>query len=269
MVATGKLKKIIAYHFWVPGFDNWGTFKAAIDAIGGVFPELVFMVDVEDGAPKWDIHGDQSSGVNDFITNGQALFVNRQAASIYVNFNANPDLLPVATLPKGVKLIVPRYDGPNKPPVVPAGVSVFAHQYASDEETPPFGPTDINQSHMTLSAWLQAWGTNGVAPKPEVPAEPVPAAQPTTFTEEDRALLKEVRDLLKRYLATTTDGRPPVAAPSISPRIRRTATGSAQTTTAAKDSRRPAKQTSKGPNGARKSPAKTAVETTPTSNAPK
>ena len=28
MVAAGRLKKVIAYHFWVPGYDNWGTFKA-------------------------------------------------------------------------------------------------------------------------------------------------------------------------------------------------------------------------------------------------
>ncbi len=203
LIAAGKLKKIIAYHFWVPGFDNWGTFKAAIDAAGGVFPELAFMVDVEDGGPKWNVHGDQSGGVNDFITKGQALFVNQQAASIYVNFNANPDLLPVRALPTGIKLIVPRYAGPDNPPVVPAGVSVFGHQYADDEDTPPFGPTDINQSHMTLTAWLQAWGSNGGAPQVEVAPEQSLVAQPTTFTDEDRALLKQVRELLKQYLATS------------------------------------------------------------------
>jgi hypothetical protein len=198
MVAAGKLKKVIAYHFWVPGYDNWGTFKAAIDAAGGIFPELAFMIDVEDGGPKWGIRGDQSIGVNDFIRQGQQLFVNPLAASIYVNFTANPDLLPVDTLPPGVKIIVPRYAGPDKAPNVPNGVRIFGHQYASDENTPPFGPTDINQSRMTLSAWLEAWGVNGGVPAVE--GLRVVGAGPVTdgLTEADRALLLEVRELLNR-----------------------------------------------------------------------
>jgi len=258
LVAEGKLKKVIAYHFWVPNFDNWGTFKAAIDAVGGVFPELAFMVDVEDGGPKWDIRGDQSSGVNEFITKGQALFVNRQAASIYVNFNANPDLLPVASLPKGVKIIVPRYAGPDNPPVVPAGVSVFGHQYAENENTAPFGPTDINQSRMTLSAWLQAWGSNGGEAKPEV--DQVSAAHPTTFTEEDRALLTEVRDLLKQYLATTNEEQPPPAGALTNGRPPRVGAAKAS---------RPRKAPVKRSTGAAKATAKTAARTRPKSNAPK
>ena len=146
MVDDGKLKKVIAYHFWVPGFDNWGTFSAAIDAAGGVFPELAFMIDVEDGGPNWAVRGDQSVGVIDFIQKGQQLFVNPLAASIYVNFTANPDLLPAASLAAGVKIIVPRYAGPDYPPNVPAGVRIFGHQYADDESDPlPSGqlPTSI------------------------------------------------------------------------------------------------------------------------------
>jgi len=204
MVASGKLEKVIAYHFWVPGFDNWGTFKAAIDATGGVFPELAFMIDVEDGGPHWNVRGNQSLGVNEFIRKGQELFVNPFAASIYVNFNANPDLLPVASLPQGVKIIVPRYAGPDKPPAVPAGVSVFGHQYADDESTAPFGPTDINQSHMTFTAWLESWGTNGGVVMVRASA---PAGAAAPFTDDDRVLLNEVRAMMTRYFDAESNGQ--------------------------------------------------------------
>jgi hypothetical protein len=156
MVKRGKLKKIIAYHFWVRGYDNFATFKEAVEQSGGIFPQLCFMLDVEDGRPKWNNVGDQSAGANDFIARGQEYFQNPQAASGYLNFNANGDLW--QTIPPGLKMIVPRYSGPDVPPVAP--ITPFGHQYADDEDTPPFGPSDINQSKMTLTQWLAAWGTN-------------------------------------------------------------------------------------------------------------
>jgi hypothetical protein len=196
LVASGKLKKIIAYHFWVPGRDNWGTFQSQLDASGGVFPELAYMVDVEDGGTKWNIRGDQTVGVKDFVKRGQDYFVNPQGASIYINFTANPDLLP--NLPgdsdlRGVKLIVPRYAGPDEPPAVPAGVQVFGHQYASDEDTPPFGPTDINQSKITLTQWLSAWGTNGAVTRPveQLAAKPE-VRTPTRRQPRTQARTREV-----------------------------------------------------------------------------
>jgi hypothetical protein len=165
MVANGKLEKIIAYHFWVPGRDNWGTFQRQLEASGGVFPELAFMLDVEDGGNKWNIRGDQTPGVKDFIKKGQEYFGNTQAASIYTNFTANPDLLlgynDIEL--RGVKLIVPRYYGTDRPPATPPGVSWFGHQYSDREDTPPFGPTDINMSPIPLSVWLDAWGVNRAA----------------------------------------------------------------------------------------------------------
>ena len=124
--------------------------------IGSLFPQLCFMLDVEDGRPKWNNVGDQSAGANDFIARGQEYFQNPQAASGYLNFNANGDLW--QTIPPGLKMIVPRYSGPDVPPVAP--ITPFGHQYADDEDTPPFGPSDINQSKMTLTQWLAAWGTN-------------------------------------------------------------------------------------------------------------
>lgn len=175
MVARGKLEKIIAYHFWVPGRDNWGTFKSQLEASGGVFPELAFMLDVEDGGEKWNIRGDQTVGVKDFIKKGQEYFGNKHAASIYTNFTANPDLLVGITdiELRAVKLIVPRYYGTDRPPATPPGVSWFGHQYSSREDTAPFGPSDINWSKVPLSVWLDAWGVNTVAAQPQPPvAEP-------------------------------------------------------------------------------------------------
>lgn len=162
LVAQGKIVKVIAYHFWVPDRDNWGVFQRQLDAVGGVFPELAFMLDVEDGGAKWKVRGDQSTGVKDFIARGQEYFGNKHAASIYLNFTANPDLLVGINDVelRGVKLIVPRYYGTDRPPVTPAGVSWFGHQYSDREDTKPFGPTDINVSPLPLTVWLDAWGVN-------------------------------------------------------------------------------------------------------------
>lgn len=210
MVRTGKLKKVIAYHFWVPGYDNFGTFREAIEESGGVFPELAFMLDVEDGGAKWNIRGDQSPGVKDFTGRGQDYFVNRQAASIYINFRANPDLLLDINSRelRGVKLIVPSYNGPDDPPFTPAGISYFGHQYASDEDTPPFGPTDINQSRMTLTDWLAAWGVNGGVKK-------APAKRPARQRQQpekkahvhDASARRERADRPARKRAPTVAGK--------------------------------------------------------------
>ena len=101
-------------------------------------------------------------------------------------------------MPAGVKIIVPRYAGPHNPPNVPAGVRIFGHQYADDEATPPFGPTDINQSRMTLSAWLEAWGVNGGVAAPRGLRDAARGPAPAGLTNADRALLREVRELLDR-----------------------------------------------------------------------
>ena len=79
LVKQGKLKKIIAYHFWVPNADNWGAFKDAIEASGGMFPELACMLDIEDGGDKWMVRGDQTPGVKDWIAKAEAYFNNKHA----------------------------------------------------------------------------------------------------------------------------------------------------------------------------------------------
>jgi hypothetical protein len=210
MITSGKLKKIIAYHFWVPGCDNWGTFRQAIEDAGGVFPELAIMIDLEDGGTKWNVRGDQSVGVLDFLAKAKDYLVNPDGVALYVNFTANPDLMPVDRIPPGLKIVVPRYHGPDDPPQVPAGVTVFGHQYSDAENTPPFGPSDINQAKVPLSQFLSAWGTNGgIAPEPTTPdrAAVVPPTSVDGFTDADRALLDAVRELLAR------NGNPtPVAA---------------------------------------------------------
>jgi len=171
LVSQGKLKKVIAYHFWVPGVDNFGTFKNAIEQSGGVFPELGFMIDVEDGGEKWNIRGDQSKGVNEFVRLGQEYFDNDQAASGYLNFRSNESLWP--TRPNGIKLIVPGYGkGQDVAPYSP--VPIFGHQYTDKENTSPFGPSDMNISKVSLTSWLAAWGVNGSKSTPPVTPEPKP-----------------------------------------------------------------------------------------------
>lgn len=164
MISRGRLDKVIAYHFWVPGADNWGAFKTAIRAAGGVFPELACMLDVEDGGDKWHIRGDQTPGVKDWIARAQAYFVNKQAVSLYLNFRANASLVVGVNDVelRGVKLIVPGYHDP--PPYTPPGLAWFGHQYTDKENTPPFGDTDMNQTFLMLPAYLQAWGVNGGVP---------------------------------------------------------------------------------------------------------
>ena len=185
LVHQGKLKKIIAYHFWVPGHDNWGTFKKALDTSGGVFPELAFMIDVEDGGTKWNIRGDQSDGVNRFIEQGMEYFGNQQAASGYINFVVNASLW--TRIPKGLKLIVPSYHDPNKQPYTPGGISYFGHQYTDREDTTPFGSSDMNQSRIPLSMWLQAWGENRDVTEPEVPVAP----SDVSVVEQLRAIVRQ------------------------------------------------------------------------------
>lgn len=186
MVKDGRLKKIIAYHFWVPGADNWGTFKKAIEDSGGMFDELCCMLDVEDGGDKWNVQGDQTPGVKDWISKAEAYFVNKQATSIYLNFRANASLLQGITDKelRSVKLVVPGYHDPNTPPYVPQGIVAFAHQYTDKENTPPFGKTDMNQAHMPLSMFLDAWGENGgVIVEPEPKPEPKPEPEPIPFPD--------------------------------------------------------------------------------------
>lgn len=173
LVAAGKLQKVIAYHFWVPGYDNVGTFLSALESSGGVFPELAFMIDVEDGGTKWNITGDQSTGVNDFITRVSDYFDNPAAAVGYLNFRSNQDLW--KSIPHGLKLIVPAYNGANGKPWVPEGYTAFGHQYADNENTPPFGPCDINQAHMTLADFISAFGVKAVPDLvPDSGTTPVP-----------------------------------------------------------------------------------------------
>ena len=177
LVAQGKLEKVIAYHFWVPGTRNFEVFRSAIDRTGGVFPELAFMIDVEDGGKKWGIKGDQSAGVNDFIRQGQDYFGNDQAASGYLNFRSNASLW--LDIPVGLKLIVPGYGkGQDVPPFAPR--AIFGHQYTDKENTPPFGPTDMNISKTPRASWLAAWGVNGSKGQPitPAPAEPAPTPEP-------------------------------------------------------------------------------------------
>jgi len=197
LVKQGKLKKVIAYHFLVPGADNWGTFKDAIEASGGMFPELAVMLDVEDGGDKWNVRGDQTPLVKDWVAKAEAYFINKQAISIYLNFRANAGLIVGIDDRelRGCKLIVPSYHGPDEPPYVPPGVKWFGHQYADNENTPPFGPTDINQALMPLSMFLDAWGVNGSGippaptpvpiPVPEPEPEPTPEPQPEPEPEPE------------------------------------------------------------------------------------
>jgi hypothetical protein len=80
---------------------------------------------------------------------------------------------------RSVKLIVPGYHDPNKEPYVPQGIVYFGHQYTDKENTPPFGKTDMNQAHMPLSMFLDAWGENGGgAPEPWPKPEPEPEPEP-------------------------------------------------------------------------------------------
>lgn len=157
MVRAGKLKKVIAYHFWVPGTDNFGTFKDAIERTGGVFSELALMIDVEDGGTKWNVKGDQSVGVNDFVVKCQEYLQNKQGVIGYLNFRANANLW--LNIPDGLKMIVPDYSSDN--PYYRPGTNFFAQQFSSTFNTPPFGPSDINKAKMPLSQFLLAFGTNG------------------------------------------------------------------------------------------------------------
>ena len=86
--------------------------------------------------------GDQTPGVKDWIAKAEAYFVNKQATSIYLNFRANAGLIVgIKDVElRACKLIVPSYHGPSEPPYVPPGLQWFGHQYASDENTHPFGP---------------------------------------------------------------------------------------------------------------------------------
>ena len=173
LVQAGKLQKIIAYHFWVPGYDNVGTFINTIKQTGGAFPELAFMIDVEDGGAKWNITGDQSDGVNDFITQVADYFGNPNAALGYINFFSNGALW--QRIPHGLKLIVPAY---GREPYVPDGYTAFGHQYADNENTPPFGPCDINQAHMSLADFIGAFAPPPVSPHPDPVPNPVPNPVP-------------------------------------------------------------------------------------------
>ena len=177
MVKRGRLDKIIAYHFWVPGADNWGAFEQALDDAGGCSPSWPACSTSKTAATNGTSRGDQTPGVKDWVKHAENYFQNKQAVSIYLNFRSNASLLVGITdiELRGCKLIVPGYHDP--PPYTPPGIVPFGHQYTDKENTPPFGRTDMNQTNLTLPSYLAAWGVNGgAAPTPQ----PEPELPPTT-----------------------------------------------------------------------------------------
>ena len=153
LVKQGKLKKIIAYHFWVPGLTTGAPSRGHRSLRRGV-PGAGCMLDIEDGGDKWHVRGDQTPGVKDWITKAEAYFVNKQATSIYLNFRANAGLLVgINDIElRGVKLIVPSYHGPDEPPYRPgsAGLAI---------STPPRTPRRSGRPTSTCRRcrWRRGW----------------------------------------------------------------------------------------------------------------
>lgn len=158
MADEGRLEVIIAYAFWRPGHDTWGTMQRAIEEAGGAHRRLVIMADVEDGkgSALGSVFGDQSAGVNDFLEKAIAfLGGDRRRVLGYQNYVANPGLW--LTKPADIKMVIPWYN--NDISRRPTGFGFFAHQFTDKGQCAPwpFG-VDLNYFAGTLSSFVSAFG---------------------------------------------------------------------------------------------------------------
>ena len=158
---AGHLDFIGVYQFWRPGQDNWATFTGQLEEAGGLHPKVWVAIDVEDA--EHQVTGDQSAGVNDWVARAQAYVGNPRRVGAYINEKRNgihAGAGPLVLWPnrEGVSWFwTPDYGASPGSPRWPNPDTIF-HQFTDRADTPPFGPSDLNQFDGTMAELLHAVG---------------------------------------------------------------------------------------------------------------
>jgi peptidoglycan hydrolase-like protein with peptidoglycan-binding domain len=163
---TGKIFGFIAYYFYRPGVNNVSIVQ---QQIGVVHPKMVVMIDVEADGGK--VAGNQSVQINAEFAALATWLGSPKRVIGYGNTSDLTNLWPAK--PRGARLVVAAY-GSN-----PTYPGKFAHQYANNIDTPPFGPCDRNSADgMDQKALEQMFGFDQPAPPKPVPPTPPKAKAP-------------------------------------------------------------------------------------------
>ena len=141
--ASGRLWGFMVYYFYRPGVNGAAVLKARV---GTPDSRLVAMIDVESAGGS--IGGNQSAQINAEFEELAAWLGDPRRVVGYGNVSDLNALWP--SKPSGARLIVAAY-GSN-----PSYPGKYAHQFADNFSTPPFGPSDINSADGMGVAQLEA-----------------------------------------------------------------------------------------------------------------
>lgn len=165
---AGKLKALIVYCVYR---SNWEQTLATTKAAVGIpHPHMAVMIDVESWGGQ--ITGNQSSPINELYW-GLADWLGNPLRVI--GYGNTGDLNSLwRDKPPGMRLVVAAY-GSN--PDYPGKI---AHQYADNQDTPPFGPCDINSADgMGVDELCAALGLQPSSPP--LPPGPQPTPGPDSI----------------------------------------------------------------------------------------
>jgi hypothetical protein len=133
-VASGKIFGYLVYYFYRPGVDGAAILRSLV---GTPNPRMAVMIDVEsDGG---NVSGDQSAQINDQYS---ALSLWLGDPRRVVGYGNVGDLNALwRSKPAALRFVVADYSG------TPSYPGMFAHQFADNVPTAPFGPCDADRAY--------------------------------------------------------------------------------------------------------------------------
>ena len=156
---SGQIFCFIVYCFYRPSGDSLSTLMSMVGP--NPHPRMVIMFDVEND--NGSVTGDQSAQLNaELATAAAYLGGNADRVIGYGNVNDLDDLWP--NRPASLRFVIPAY-GSN-----PSFPGKFAHQFADNFVTAPFGACDINSADGMTVTDLEAMF--GFADPPSPPDPP-------------------------------------------------------------------------------------------------
>jgi peptidoglycan hydrolase-like protein with peptidoglycan-binding domain len=199
-VASGKIAGYLVYYVYRPGSDSVGTLQAMC---GTPSAHMAVMIDLESWGGQ--IRGDHSENINADYQRLAAWLGNPARVVGYGNVGDLNSLWPHK--PAGIRLVVASY-GAN-----PGYPGKFAHQFADNYRSAPFGPCDINSADGMAPSDVVAMLGLGAGPAPAPPSTPpapgpthAPDNNPWTFLAEDGGFGPQTTRALQWKLGVAQDG---------------------------------------------------------------
>jgi peptidoglycan hydrolase-like protein with peptidoglycan-binding domain len=161
-VDANRMFGFMVYYFFRPSSDGAGVLMSRV---GTPHPKMSVMIDVEGAGGQ--VRGDQSGPINAQFDQLAGWLGNPARVVGYGNVSDLNALWPQK--PGGIRLVIAAYgSNPDYP-------GKFAHQFADNYNTPPFGASDFNSADgIAPTDMAHMLGITGGAPAP-APAPPGPA----------------------------------------------------------------------------------------------